>query len=182
MEFNVLSAFKGIEKEAINPFNPNEVGTSLFLNGGMGQKIKENMEKHAKKAGMDRRNFFRSSIGHKDTDNLLRSNVVRENAGDGILFREELPGMGGDRNRIESNTIEDNGAAGIRIRGPTSDNRLIGNIIRESRQGEGRRQTIGVAIEAASGDNQLERNRIDADEPVRDGRRADPAPSPPGRR
>ena len=42
MEFNVLSAFKGIEKEAINPFNPNEVGTSLFLNGGMGQKIKEN--------------------------------------------------------------------------------------------------------------------------------------------
>ena len=63
MEFNVLSAFKGIEKEAINPFNPNEVGTSLFLNGGMGQKIKENMEKHAKKAGMDRRNFFRSSIG-----------------------------------------------------------------------------------------------------------------------
>lgn len=57
MEFNVLSAFKGIEKEAINPFNPNEVGTSLFLNGGMGQKIKENMEKHAKKAGMDRRNF-----------------------------------------------------------------------------------------------------------------------------
>ena len=41
MEFNVLSVFKGIEKEPINPFNPNEVGTSLFLNGGMGQKIKE---------------------------------------------------------------------------------------------------------------------------------------------
>jgi parallel beta-helix repeat protein len=122
------------------------------------------------------------SIGHKDTDNLLRSNVVRENASDGILFREELPGMGGDRNRIESNTIEDNGGAGIRIRGPTSDNRLIGNIIRESRQGEGRRQTIGVAIEAASGDNQLERNRIDADEPVRDDRPADPAPLPTGRR
>ena len=122
------------------------------------------------------------SIGHKDTDNLLKSNVVRENASDGILFREELPGMGGDRNRIESNTIEDNGAAGIRIRGPTSDNRLIGNIIRESRQGEGRRQTIGVAIEAASGDNQLERNRIDADEPVRDDRPAHPVPLPTGRR
>ena len=25
MEFNVLSVFKGIEKEPINPFNPNEV-------------------------------------------------------------------------------------------------------------------------------------------------------------
>ena len=45
MEFNVLSVFKGIEKEPINPFNPNEVGTSLFLNGGMGPKIKESMEK-----------------------------------------------------------------------------------------------------------------------------------------
>jgi hypothetical protein len=83
MEFNVLSVFKGIEKEPINPFNPNEVGTSLFLNGGMGQKIKENMEKQAKKAGMDRRNFFRSSIG-------LSAAMLAANQASGLLLGPQL--------------------------------------------------------------------------------------------
>ena len=120
------------------------------------------------------------SIGHKDTDNLVRGNVVRANGGDGILFREELPGMAGDRNRIESNTIEDNGAsgpvAGIRIRGPTGGNHLLDNVIRDTRRGDDRLQAIGVVIEAAAGDNQLERNRIDADQAIRDDRPAAPLP------
>ena len=121
------------------------------------------------------------SIGHKDTDNLVRGNVVRANGGDGILFREELPGMAGDRNRIESNTIEDNGAsgpvAGIRIRGPTGGNHLLDNVIRDTRRGDDRLQAIGVVIEAAAGDNQLERNRIDADQAIRDDRPAAPLPT-----
>jgi len=79
MEFNVLSVFKGIEKEPINPFNPNEVGTSLFLNGGMGPKIKESMEKQAKKAGMDRRDFFRSTIG-------LSAAMLAANQANGMEF------------------------------------------------------------------------------------------------
>lgn len=115
------------------------------------------------------------SIGHKDTDNLLRGNTIRANASDGILFREELPGMAADRNRLEGNTIENNGgpgqaAAGIRIRGVTADNVFVDNVIRDTRPEADRGQTIGVAIESAAGPHLLDRNRIEAAEPIRDER------------
>ena len=115
------------------------------------------------------------SIGHKDTDNLLRGNTIRANASDGILFRDELPGMAADRNRVEGNTIEDNGspgrvAAGIRIRGVTADNEFVDNVIRDTRREADRGQSIGLAIEAAAGRNAVERNRIEAAEPIRDER------------
>jgi parallel beta-helix repeat protein len=115
------------------------------------------------------------SIGHKDTDNLLRGNTIRANASDGILFRDELPGMAADRNRVEGNTIEDNGspgqaAAGIRIRGVTADNEFVDNVIRDTRPEADRGQTIGLAIEPAAGRNAVERNRIEAAEPIRDER------------
>ena len=115
------------------------------------------------------------SIGHKDTDNLLRGNTIRANASDGILFRDELPGMAADRNRLEGNTIENNGgpgqaAAGIRIRGVTADNVFVDNVIRDTRPEADRGQTIGVAIESAAGPHLLDRNRIEAAEPIRDER------------
>ena len=89
MEFNVLSVFKGIEKEPINPFNPNEVGTSLFLNGGMGPKIRDSMEKQAKAAGMERRNFFRSTIG-------LSAAMLAANTATGMEFFEVSKAEGVD--------------------------------------------------------------------------------------
>ena len=115
------------------------------------------------------------SIGHKDTDNLLRGNTIRANTSDGILFRDELPGMAADRNRVEGNTIEDNGspgqvAAGIRIRGVTADNEFVDNVIRDTRPEADRGQTIGVAIEAQAGRNAVERNQIEATDPIRDER------------
>ncbi|MFM8802473.1 MAG: right-handed parallel beta-helix repeat-containing protein [Planctomycetia bacterium] len=118
------------------------------------------------------------SIGHKDTDNLLRSNTIRANASDGILFRDEIPGMAADRNRIEGNTIEDNGspgraAAGIRIRGVTADNVFVDNVIRDTRPEADRGQATGIAIEAAAGANAVSDNRIEAAEPIRDERRRD---------
>jgi parallel beta-helix repeat protein len=113
------------------------------------------------------------SIGHKDTDNLLERNTVRSNGQDGILFRDELPAMAANRNRLLGNTIEDNGAAGeaagVRIRGATSGNEIRGNVIRESRGAAGR-QTIGVILEAAVGENVVVDNDISAAEPVRDDR------------
>ena len=115
------------------------------------------------------------SIGHKDTDNLLRRNTIRGNASDGILFRDELPGMAADRNRVEGNTIEDNGgpdraAAGIRIRGVTADNEFVDNVIRDTRPKADRGQTTGLVIEPTAGRNTVERNRIEAAEPIRDER------------
>ena len=52
MEFNILQHFKGLDELPKDPFNGNEVGTSLFLTGGMGEKISQKMDGYAKKAGV----------------------------------------------------------------------------------------------------------------------------------
>ena len=115
------------------------------------------------------------SIGHKDTDNLLRGNRVLGNREDGIFFRNETAGMAGHRNRIEDNVIENNGAArpvaGIRVRGETRDLVLKGNVIRDTRSGSDRRQTTGIALEEKVGEVQVDGNRIDAPTPLEDARK-----------
>ena len=67
MEFNILQQFKGLgdlnKDLGTDPFDGDQVGTSLFMTGGMGPKICQKMEEGAKKAGMSRRAFFRSSLG-----------------------------------------------------------------------------------------------------------------------
>src|SRR3989454_1632408 len=65
------------------------------------------------------------SIGHKDTDNLLRNNQVRGNREEGIFFRNETEGMAGHRNRTVGNLTENHGtkpvATAIRRRRDTSE-------------------------------------------------------------
>jgi hypothetical protein len=121
------------------------------------------------------------SIGHKDTDNLLRGNQVRNNAGEGIYFRPETLGMAGHRNRLENNLIENNGrnenVAGIRIRGETRDVVLQGNRIRDTRPPEARRQTVGIQLDPAVGGVALEGNVIEAVVPVQDQRLQKGSPS-----
>lgn len=63
MEFNILQAFKGLKDKPTNPFNGDEIGTSLFMAGNMGDKISDKMDGYAAQAGMSRRNFIRSSLG-----------------------------------------------------------------------------------------------------------------------
>lgn len=66
------------------------------------------------------------SIGHKDSDNLFRKNVVVGNGASGVLFREETEPMGAHRNVFEDNRVVDNGrpgAAAVAIRG--SHNGLV---------------------------------------------------------
>lgn len=48
------------------------------------------------------------SIGHKDSDNLFRSNTITANAKAGVLFRNETEPMGAHRNVFEHNIILDN--------------------------------------------------------------------------
>jgi nitrous oxidase accessory protein NosD len=51
------------------------------------------------------------SVGHRDTDNVIRNNIVKRSGQAGILFRPERgQGFTGDRNTIEGNTIIDTGA------------------------------------------------------------------------
>ena len=81
---------------------------------------------------------FGISIGHKDSDNVLRGNQVLRNGSNGVFFRDESAGMSPHRNRLEQNEIADNGrepgTAGIRIRGEPDGLILEGNAIRDSRQ------------------------------------------------
>ncbi len=117
---------------------------------------------------------FGISIGHKDTDNLLRRNRVRLNGSNGVFFRNETLGMAAHRNRLEENLIEDNGtggtAAGIRIRGQTNDLEFRGNTIRETRAGESATQSVGILIEETVGRVVLEANTIEAPVPIEDRR------------
>jgi nitrous oxidase accessory protein NosD len=114
------------------------------------------------------------SIGHKDSDNLIHGNIVRLNHGDGIFFRNEALPMAAHRNHLEQNIIEDNGvaeeAAGIRIRGHTNDLVLRNNIIRDTREGESQKQTVGIRIEEQVGRVTLDGNRIRAKTTIDDQR------------
>jgi len=109
---------------------------------------------------------FGISIGHKDTDNLLRLNKVRSNHEDGICFRNESLGMAGHRNRLEENIIENNGVkrdvAGIRVRGETRELVLDRNVIRDTRTGDQKRQVVGIKLEEKAGPLKLNDNQIEA--------------------
>ncbi len=89
------------------------------------------------------------SIGHNDTDNVMRHNQIRNSGKFGILFRDENRGLDfwANRNIIEHNIIENNGdddGAGIEVTGQTKDIRLVGNTITETR-GPARRAGIRLA-------------------------------------
>lgn len=85
------------------------------------------------------RNRIGVSIGHRDTDNLLTGNTLRDNRLNGLLFRPERgPSFAGHRNRIDSNTFINNasdGGAVVDIQGGTEDIRLTGNTFTENRPG-----------------------------------------------
>lgn len=121
---------------------------------------------------------FGISIGHKDSDNLILRNHVSLNAEAGVCFRNESQAMAGHRNRLEENIIENNGVAkeapGIRVRGETNGLNFTANIIRDTRQGSDRKQTVGVLIEEKAGPIALERNEIEASTKVDDRRNAKP--------
>ena len=117
---------------------------------------------------------FGISIGHKDSDNLLRRNFVRLNKRDGVFFRNESLGMAAHRNRLEDNVIENNGAdgqaAGIRIRGQTNDLIFKSNTIRDTRPQDSQTQTVGILIEEQVGSIVLDGNKIEAKTPIDDRR------------
>jgi hypothetical protein len=115
------------------------------------------------------------SIGHKDTDNLLRKNKVRGNQQAGIYFRNESEGMAGHRNRVEENIIENNGttkpAPAIEVRGETHDLIFKDNVIRDTRAEGEKKQLVGIQLEEKVGAVTLEGNQIAAEKVLVDGRK-----------
>jgi len=63
------------------------------------------------------------SVGHRDTDNLIRGNTVKRSGQAGIVFRPERgPGFTGDCNTVEGNTVIDTGgeaSAAVDVQGTT---------------------------------------------------------------
>ncbi|MFO0427488.1 MAG: right-handed parallel beta-helix repeat-containing protein [Planctomyces sp.] len=103
------------------------------------------------------------SVGHNDTDNVMRNNEIRGNGKIGILFRDEARGLDfwGNRNTIDSNRIIDNGGedgVAIDVQGKTKDIIISRNEIRETRQPMNR---TAVRISSVAERIQLTDNRIE---------------------
>lgn len=103
------------------------------------------------------------SIGHHDTDNLMRDNDVIDSGKVGILFRDESRGKDfwPNRNRVESNRIVNSGGddgIAIDVRGRTRDLRITGNLLRETRAPLRR---TGLRVSADAGAIALAENRIE---------------------
>jgi hypothetical protein len=101
------------------------------------------------------------SVGHRDTDNLIRDNTILRSGKVGILFRDERQEFAPHRNRCERNRIVDSGPSdgiGIDVRGQTECITLAHNEIRETRQPMSR---IGVRIGREAREILLADNRIE---------------------
>jgi Right handed beta helix region len=103
------------------------------------------------------------SIGHCDTDNVMRDNEIIGSGKVGILFRDDDRGQDfwANRNRIERNRIVNSGGEegiGIDIQGRTKDVVITENTIEEKRDPQRR---VGIRVGAQSRDIRLEGNRID---------------------
>ena len=93
------------------------------------------------------------SIGHCDTDNVMRDNDILNSGKVGILFRDDSRGRDfwPNRNMVEKNRIVNSGGpdgVAIDITGQTKDVKIVGNQIRETREPMNR---AGVRIAAQAG-------------------------------
>jgi hypothetical protein len=96
------------------------------------------------------------SIGHRDTDNLIRDNDVIRSGKVGVLFRPERgQAFAPHRNRLEKNRIVDSGAdngIGIDVQGETESITLAENQLRETRKPLSR---VGIRLGARTRDVRL---------------------------
>jgi hypothetical protein len=102
------------------------------------------------------------SIGHRDTDNLIRDNDVVRSGKVGVLFRPECGrAFAPHRNRLEKNRIVDSGpdnGIGIDVQGETESITLARNQLRETR---GPRSRLGIRIGAKTRDVKLIDNTME---------------------
>lgn len=107
------------------------------------------------------RNKVGISIGHRDTDNIVRNNRVTDSGDVGILFRPERgPSFCAHRNLIERNTLINNGgesAAALDVQGGTEQVVIRGNTIDETR---GPAKRTGIRLGELTRDISLAENRV----------------------
>ena len=116
---------------------------------------------------------YGASIGHNDTDNVMRDNRISGSGKVGILFRDENRGKDfwANRNRIEKNEIVDSGGddgVAIDVQGQTKDVQITGNNLRETR---GPMRRLGIRIGGQAQRIELADNSIEGfAETIRDER------------
>jgi len=102
------------------------------------------------------------SVGHRDTDNLIRGNTVKRSGQAGILFRPERgQGFTGDRNTVEGNTIIDTGgeeAAAVDVQGTTAGLVFRKNELKETRAPAKR---VGFRLGKDTKDITLDDNKVE---------------------
>jgi Right handed beta helix region len=101
------------------------------------------------------------TLGHRDSDNLIRENDIRRSSKGGIHFRGGNKAFAPHRNRFERNRIVDTGGesgVAIDINGETESVEIIQNELRETR---GPMSRIGIRIGADTRDIRCEENRIE---------------------
>ena len=111
---------------------------------------------------IDGNHLYGVSIGHNDTDNVMRNNVIRNSGVHGVLFRQEDRGIDfwPNRNVLERNVLENNGGddgVAIEIVGKVRDLKFTGNRIVERR---GAANRTGIRISAETGEVELTENEI----------------------
>jgi hypothetical protein len=102
------------------------------------------------------------SVGHRDTDNLIRNNTVKRSGQAGILFRPERgAGFTGDRNTVVGNTVIDTGgeeAAAVDVQGTTSNLVFRNNTLKETR---GPAKRVGFRLGKDAKDITLDGNAVE---------------------
>ena len=104
------------------------------------------------------------SIGHRDTDNLIRNNEIIGSGEVGILFREDgarAKDNTADHNHVVDNVLMNNGTnepLGIDVRGQTDGTVLAGNQIRDTRDAK---RAIGIRIGENVGNVTIEGNHFE---------------------
>ena len=107
------------------------------------------------------------SIGHKDSDNCVRSNTIIGNKLGGVYWRDETEPMAAHRIMFEHNTVRDNEGWGLFVDGATRGTIIRSNVVEDTGSG---RQKTGVRIGKRAGEVLLEGNTLKAANPLQDER------------
>ncbi|MCB1126548.1 MAG: right-handed parallel beta-helix repeat-containing protein, partial [Verrucomicrobiae bacterium] len=108
------------------------------------------------------------SLGHKDSDDVVRGNTIVGNGRGGVFWRAEAEPMAAHRTIFEDNVVRDNEGYGLFVDGATQGTVIRGNTIEDSGSG---RQTAGIRVGKNAGEVVLERNTIKAQQDLVDERK-----------
>jgi len=99
------------------------------------------------------------SIGHKDSDNVVRRNTILGNKKGGVYWRAETEPMAAHRVTFENNTVRDNEGFGLFVDGATQGTVIRGNTIEDTGAGI---QKTGIRLGKNAGEVVLKDNTVKA--------------------